>query len=411
MRSPRRRPFSLLLTGSALLCTSLLFSCGFGGVPAATLAPDRTLISSKATQIAHRQDGTVTVNGQPFFPLGFYHVSWADGGTPAQRLSDLKKFSAAGFNLMATEPIDDRDVKNYTRFLKEAQQQGVYVVSYGLSPKMVAATKGYPAVLGFKVADDSNVSVSPAEISKRTQAIKRVTPDKLTYISLSVGYNRPETSYFGVSDMVGNQSYPIGNDDINVTYPVMRSVVDSALARNTVPLANLQTFSWGQGQPAPSPDELRNMTYQALMAGVKGIVYYAYRSKEADLNHQPALWQAAQDLAHEIALLSPALLNSQRSEVSDGRAGRPIVVQLQGCGGRYLLAANNSRTAWQSMDLRLTLRPTKFHSVSGRPGALQASAARITGKLAPLEVAVYQMGDSQMGDGQMGDGARCKRES
>lgn len=355
------------------------------------LAPDPTLLARPSTEIGHRADGTVLVEGRPFFPLGFYHVSWAGGGTVEGRREDLRRLSEAGFNLMVTEPINDRDVSDFEQTLNAAQRSGVYVMSYGLGDAAVRRVGHHPAVLGFKLADDSNVLVRADEVRRRHTQLKALTPRKLTYISLSVGFGRPETAYFGVSDMVGNQSYPVGSDDIGVTYPVMRSAVESALARRSVPIANLQTFAWG-GKPLPTEAELRNMTYQALMAGVKGIVYYAYRSREVDLGREPRLWRAAGTLAGEIAQLSPALLDGERQELSDGNAGRPLVVVLRGRGGNFLLALNNSRSETRTVTVSLSGVPGGWQVLSGRGKALTRRGAQVSGRLAPLEVVAYRLG-------------------
>lgn len=355
------------------------------------LAPDPTLLARPSTEIGHRADGTVLVEGRPFFPLGFYHVSWAGGGTVERRREDLRRLSEGGFNLMVTEPINDRDVSDFEQTLNAAQRSGVYVMSYGLGDAAVKRVGHHPAVLGFKLADDSNVLVRADEVRRRHAQFKALSPRKLTYISLSVGFGRPETAYFGVSDMVGNQSYPVGSDDIGVTYPVMRSAVESALARRSVPIANLQTFAWG-GKPLPTEAELRNMTYQALMAGVKGIVYYAYRSREVDLGREPRLWRAAGTLAGEIAQLSPALLEGQRQELSDGNAGRPLVVVLRGRGGNFLLALNNSRTETRTVTVSLSGVPGGWQVLSGRGQALTRRGTQVSGRLAPLEVVAYRLG-------------------
>ncbi|WP_027461215.1 hypothetical protein [Deinococcus murrayi] len=381
------------VSGCALVSQVTALRGGEAAPPPQRLAPDPTLLARASTTVSHREDGTVLVEGRPFFPLGFYHVSWAGGGTIQGRREDLRRLSEAGFNLMVTEPINDRDVSDFEQTLDAAQQQGVYVLSYGLSEAVVRRVGRHPAVLGFKLADDSNALVRPEEVRRRHAQLKALSPQKLTYISLSVGYGRPETAYFGVADMVGNQSYPVGSDDIAVTYRVMRSAVESARARRSVPVANLQTFAW-EGGPLPSETELRNMTYQALMAGVKGIVYYAYRSPEVDLGRQPRLWQAAGTLAGEIAQLSPALLNGERQELSGGQAGQPVVVLLRGQGESFLLALNNSRTAAQTVHVSLSGVPSGWQVLPGRRAALTRRGAQVSGSLAPLEVVVYRMPSS-----------------
>ena len=382
-----------LKIGLASAC--LLTSCFLA--PLAPVVPDDGPHVGVESQVGHRQDGTILINGHPYFPFGFYHISWAANGTQLQRQQDVAKLGAAGFNLLITEPLSDQDIRQYRDFLNTAMNSGVYVMTYGLPAATVSQVEHEPAVIGFKIADDGNALFTPAQIRTRHEASKRLAPGKLTYISLSVGYGRPEYQYFGVSDMVGNQSYPIGDDNINVVYNVMRSTVTTALARNTVPIANLQTFAWHAGQPLPNTQELDNMTYQALMAGVKGVVYYAYRSKEVDLNKQPVLWNALQELSHEVETLSPALLGGLRTELSDGRAKRPLVVTFRSADGQYVMALNNSRTESRKVNVALpggtgpgqTLQP-----LFDTHAALTMTGSTLGGTLAPLEVAVYQLQDA-----------------
>ncbi|WP_189090725.1 hypothetical protein [Deinococcus ruber] len=373
---------------SALLLTSCFL------YPATPPSQDDGPQPGVESVVTHRQDGTLLINGHPYFPFGFYHISWAASGTQQQRQQDVAKLGAAGFNLLVTEPLSDQDISQYRNFLNTALNSGVYVVTYGLPAAVISQVVHEPSVIGFKIADDGNALFTPAQIKARNVTSKKLAPDKLTYISLSVGYGRPESQYFGVSDVVGNQSYPVGDDNINVVYNVMRSTVTTALAHNTVPIANLQTFAWHPGQPLPSSQELDNMTYQALMAGVKGVVYYAYRSAEVDLNKQPQLWSALQQLSREVEVLSPSLLNSRRTELADGRANRPLVVSFSGATGEYVIALNNSRSEQRQVNVALTpgrrqgqtLRP-----VFGTQAAITLAGGAVQGTLAPLEVAVYRV--------------------
>lgn len=391
-----RLGFSPALLGPLALL-GLLSGCSLLGRGGPTLperpllAPDPRLLGSASVEVTRRGDGTVLVAGEPFFPLGFYYLPWAPGGTAAQRGSDLQQLARGGFNLMATEPANDQDVAQYATFLDQAQRSGVFVLTYGLPAETVAQVGHHPAVLGFKISDDSNAQLTPAQVQARNLSTKRLSPDKLTYISLAVAEGRPETGYFGTADMVGNQSYPVGNDDISVTYRMMRSAVQSAQARRSVPVANLQTFSWGRGKPAPTVAELRNMSYQALMAGVRGLIYYAYRSREVNLSRNPQLWAGAQSVAREVAQVVPALLDSGRTELSDGRGGRPLVVRFAGEGGSYLMALNNSRTQRQKVDLSLGAEPELWLPLDRQSGGLTLSGSRVVGDLAPLQVAVYHL--------------------
>lgn len=379
-----------------LAVTGLIVSCSFTRPPASNtaplLAPDVRLRAAQSTSVHHRPDGTVLVNNTPFFPFGFYHVSWAQGGTTSQRLKDLQKISKAGFNLVVTEPINDEDVDSFQSFLGQAQQAGVFVMTYGMPATAMPMLRQNPAVLGFKIADDVNANFTAQQVLNLNNALKKSSPNKLTYVSLSVAMNRPETPYFASADLIGNQSYPVGNDNINVTYYTMRSAVDSALSKGSVPIANLQSFDWGKQKP--SPQEIRNMTYQALMAGVRGIVYYAYRSVEVDQNREPQMWSALQGLSQEVALLSPYLLNGTLTPLSDGRGTRPLAVYLQGqdeLGQRraFVLALNNRKTN-VNVNLALTEKPVTWVPFHTPSNTMRQTGSSVTGQLKPLQVAIYQ---------------------
>lgn len=370
----------------AALGLSALSACTMRpSVPSQDSGPRRGV----ETNITHRQDGTVLINGHPFFPFGFYHVSWAARGTIEQRKKDVEKMGAAGFNVVSPDLINDRDVNQFSSFLNFAQDNGMYVIT-GMADALIPLLNHQPALLGIVLADDANVNTTPDEIRQREERVKKLAPNKLTYISLFSGPDKPETPYFGISDLVGNQNYPIGGADIAEVYGVMRSAVSNALANNSVPIANLQTFGY-QGKSPPTPQELDNMTYQALMAGIKGVVYYSFRSDTVDLNKQPRTWSSLQQLAREIRTLAPVLTDSVRTELSDGKDQRPLVVSFSGPSGKYLMALNSSRDEKRLVNIALPGDKVRLRAVFGTRAKLNVQNGTVQGTLAPLEVAVYQL--------------------
>jgi hypothetical protein len=95
------------------------------------------------------------------------------------------------------------------------------------------------------------------------------------------------------------QSYPIGNgdDEISLTYDRISLARDAVSPDKKAVYANVQAFAWqnkkkGESHPirVPTFDEVRNMTYQALLAGAKGIIYYTYHDEDWHLSSYPALW-------------------------------------------------------------------------------------------------------------------------
>jgi hypothetical protein len=344
-----RRAYNTAVPPLRPLAVSLLLGALLTGC--APLRPAVWTVEARQTRVT-ASGGRVLVNGRPFFPFGFYHISWADQGTPQTRLDDLDTLADAGFNVMLTEPVREAETE-MPPLLARAQRRGVMILAHGIQPRFVRELAVQPALLGFTLMDDSNYNSTPPAVADLQATYKALAPDKLTGITLAVATDRPESGFFGVSDSVSNMSYPIGGtDEIAVVYGVMRQTVVQAARRGVVPLATLQTFAW-PGQRRPTPAELRNMTYQAVVAGVKGVVYYSYRSGGNRVTDDGPLWQETRNLAAEMRVLSPTLLSAGRRELTPDTAGQPVrAVQFSGAGGSYLLVVN---TTPRPQPLRLDL--------------------------------------------------------
>ena len=360
-----------------LLAGLLLSGCAAQG-------PSGWYVDAPRTQIRVQASG-MRINGQPFFPFGFYHVSWADQGTPKQRLDDLVTIARGGFNTVMTEPIASQ--AELPVLLQLARREKLYVLAHNITPGEARQLTAQPALLGFTLMDDSNDNSSPQAIAKLQATYKALAPDKLTAITLSLAENRPENGFFGVSDAVSNLSYPIGtNDELGVVYGVMRQTVTQAEARGVIPLASLQTFAW-PGKRYPTAAELRNMTYQAVMAGVKGVSYYSFRSGGNRLTDHPALWSAAQAMALQLRVLAPSLLEGKRREWTQANNSLIKAVSFSGPRSAYLLVLNTSPRP-QLVQLKVPL--SKASALFER-ATLRLSGGRLSGTLAGLGVQVLRV--------------------
>ena len=350
--------------------------------------PSSWYLNATQTQVGIQPNGSIRVNGQAFFPFGFYHISWADEGTVGQRLSDLTIIANAGFNVMLTEPIKDTN-QEMLPLLRLAEQKKLFILAHNVQTTSVKLLAQQPSLLGFTLMDDSNYNSSPAVVARLQDTYKALAPGKLTSITLAVSSNRPERGFFGVSDSVSNMSYPIGGEDeLGVIYQVMRQTVRESQARGVVPLASLQTFAWPQRR-WPSGPELRNMTFQAIMAGIKGIAYYSYRSDGNLITDHPELWNAAQSMAQQVRQLSPSLLNGERRELKpDGQNPSLIAVEFRGPGANYLIALNTSA---QAQAFGVTLSDTRELRPLFSDSGMVFNGGRLRGTMGPLAVQVYEV--------------------
>lgn len=339
-----------------------------------------------------RPDGTLLINGQATFPMGFYHVSWA--GNAARRMRDLHAIADLGFNTMNATMFDaEGDIEGYRALLDAAQARGMRLFVEDFNSRSIEAFKSHPALLGWMIADDCNHLVTPEELQRRHDAVKAQDPDHLTYTSMAISFANSHLDYFGRADAIGNQSYPIdGGDDISVVYPTMKTLVSQSALTGTLPIANLQSFHW-EGGRYPTPLELTNMTNQALAAGVKGILYYTYLDTTNDLTNRTALKAELKRLSGEMSLLTPVLLDGQRTALKLEASGGQGLAHLWELGGhRYLQVINLSTSRALKVKVTLPADAGLLRPVfEGRPTGLSVMGGTVTGTVGKLSVHWYEL--------------------
>lgn len=338
--------------------------------------------------------GITTVNGKPFFPFGFYHVSWKS--TPQDLLKDMQDIAKAGFNTIHASATE---VNSYKQFLDEAARLGIYVLSeegIGLL-NMINSFKQKPAVLGWSIADDvDNGKLAPQEVLKLHQQAKLADPYHLTYIS---GYSNKIKKFGNCADVVAMQSYPIGNgnDEISSTYDRVSLAHNAVIPHEKALYANVQAFAWQNKKQegthpirVPTLDEVRNMTYQALLAGAKGIIYYTYHDGYWHLPSYPALWSGIKTLVPEIKAISSLVLNGVLNTINIET--KNVIAGIWTQKNQGLIVIINLSYDRQEVSIVI---PRNFTQVKPKfknyPTTLVSNANRLSGFLKPLVVEVYQV--------------------
>ncbi|WP_407541846.1 hypothetical protein Q0M94_20420 (plasmid) [Deinococcus radiomollis] len=362
-----------------------------------SLSPASLSPSSYGQPVSVR-NGTLHAGASALFPFGFYHVSWMSDS--ATRKRDMLELSAAGFNTMTASVINDDDDAHYGEFLDEAAHARMYVMTEGVFPTTLPKLVNKPAVLGWMVADDCNLQYSAAQVKARGDAVRALDPSHPTYAALFTSYSNAQSDFFGTTDMMGNMSYPIGpGDSIGSTYDMERLSVINSERSGTVPIANLQAFSWGTvpghdtSARMPTPAEVYNMTYQAVGAGVKGVLYYTYLDSYNSVRRSPGVWEMVKSIVPELAKVSPMLLGA-KPQFLDTNNGLIHATAWVYQGHTYLLLTNVSATSAQPVYLPLnTYKPSKLKPLfSGRAGAgVKLSGQTLGGTIAPLAAHFYQI--------------------
>ena len=380
-----------------LLLTSISISGKVGTINYSSFAckapPNSFFTTLKSAKVNIKADGTTLVNDRPFFPFGFYHVSWQ--ATAEARLQALQEIGLAGFNTIHASATNMND---YGEFLDRAEKLGVYVVTeqnVGLL-NLINAFKHKPAVLGWNIADDvDNGKLVPQEVLKFHQQAKLADPHHITYIS---GYSKKIKQFGNCADVLAMQSYPIGNGngEISLTYDQISLARDAVSRDKKAVYANVQAFAWqntkkGESHPirVPTFDEVRNMTYQALLAGAKGIIYYTYHDGDWHLSSYPALWTGMKTLVPEIKAISSLVLNGQLNKIDVGV--EKVIAGMWRERNQCLIVIINRSYERRGVSIAI---PGNFSQIKpifdNRPATMVLNANRLSGFLTPLDVEVYQ---------------------
>lgn len=324
---------------------------------------ERTQTESQAAGTLNatiRNDGMILLNGTPKFFFGFYQD--ADDGTHQRTflLNDLNNIAAANYNLMHPAITELTDTVEYRN---AAPSLGVYTITQFYQPALtsvVTAMKDSPTIFAWDLADDFNFpkeSPKPvADIQNKKNQMKAIAPGHLSY-GAGGGYpGYALAPYKDALDIIGIESYPVGNKDGAYLTEMAESIAYYLYAREQLPQSHAifalpQTYAW-PGERWPTPQELRNMTYGALIARMNGILYYTlYSSGGEYLPSQTALWDEAKKLGEDLSSLQTVLAEGtfiSRYDTGTGSGdgtGRIHAAFWSYQGKTYVLIINTASTS------------------------------------------------------------------
>jgi len=335
-------------------------------------------------QVSVREDGAIQVRGEPFFPVGFIHVSSA--GDDAKRSSDLRMIVAGGFNLMQAviKPGDGA-------FLDEAETFGMNILAECADAEVLKAAvkefKGKRAIVGWSLAEDAdNGKRLSKEVVALRKEIKAADPGRLTYITC--GDHEKCVNFFDGADVIGLKSFPLPAGHLSGPGNLFTSANRAAGETKRSFVGVIQAWA-PKGSRAPTADEVRNMTYQALVQGARGILYHAYLDKDWDMGGQQDLVSGIGVVVSEIQSLRQVLLGGKLRRIDPGTAD--VFVGAWSFQGRITLVVVN--TSGQPKKVSITL-PGEAAG-GGRPQfrmpakKLVVEGTQLMGELAAADVHIY----------------------
>jgi hypothetical protein len=315
------------------------------------------ILNYKSNEVkTDRFTGGLIVNRMPFFPFGFYCYSPVHQTLPEEEV-------VKGFNMISPyQKIMPETLQERKAYMDRCAQLGLKV-NYNLISvsggggvgsmieditgeqkkerflEEINTFRDHPALLAWYISDEPNGHRIPAEI---LESIYRTIHEIDPWHPVSIVFTAPFLSsrrYINALDIVMADPYPVPNVPIIQVGDVARQLkteFDGKKPLWMVPQAFGGAEWWGR---EPTVQEVRSMTYQAIINGARGIQYFIRQG----LNLFPkstATWGECGRMALEIAELTPWLLSDEVSVPVQSGSGNVITSSYVHDGQLLVLAVN-----------------------------------------------------------------------
>ena len=262
--------------------------------------------------------GRMHVNGELFFPFGtsLFYV----------QQSDLALLNKTHMNCICPAWILDKRLMDmiYTT------QQGKIKVIYGINQMYkldgrncinlkdeeedykqfidkINEFKDHPNLLGWYIDDEMNTCFNKY-LRNRTNSIHQLDPNHPSFTVLC--YPGESNALMNTTDVMGIDNYPIGAGIIRDIFYV-NDITYKEVLKAKLYISAIQIFDWGflqkyGGQPdykscPPTLQEMKSMSWQGLVAGAKGILFYSlWEFIEQDKSNVEERWKDVIKFTDEI---------------------------------------------------------------------------------------------------------------
>jgi hypothetical protein len=273
--------------------------------------------------------GGLIVNKMPYFPFGFYCYSPVYPTLPEEEV-------VKGFNVMSPyqkimpETLNERKaymdrcaqlgMKVHYNLLSVSGGGGVGSKIEGLGDEEkrkrliseIAEFRDHPALLCWYISDEPNGVKMPAE---KLEEIYRIVKENDPWHPVSIVFTAPfitSKKYINALDIVMADPYPIPDLPVSKVGDVTDQLKKEFNGKKPVWIVP-QAFGGGEiWSREPTLQEIRSMTWQAIIKGATGIQYFVRQG----LNYFPksaSTWSECGRIAMEVAELTPWLLSDEEA--------------------------------------------------------------------------------------------------
>jgi hypothetical protein len=257
---------------------------------------------------------------------------------------------------------------------------------------------GQPGFAGWYTADEQLASAAE-KVFAQYKTLREAAPGGVTFIAQNAP--RELVMWRDVTDVLGVDPYPIFNIPEGRLSPLemVTDWVESAqhaVQRSRPVWAVIQYFQFGSKGHWPTYDELRTMSYMAIVAGAKGLFYWSYGAKGLAWVKDPVLkadlWRRLVKVTKEIKSLEPALLAPDATDVIASQTPQGIIRLLAKRQGevRLVIAVNNSNQT-AAATIRLAQAGSRVTVVGEGRSIVLESGVTLSDVFPPYATHVYSI--------------------
>lgn len=398
----------------------------FAGVAVATAQPgNRVTINS---------DNVIVINGRKVFPIGFTLGPPPDGKTPSGK-NGLQELADAGGTFIRTgatrQNWDESIISNETKWEIAATRAGLYcwvnlrnLASIGaqdaqdeaLLRRVVSQFKDNPGLGFWKGVDEPewDKAAIPPMIRARNIIRELDTNHPIVVLQAPRGTVQSLRPYAVTGDIAGADIYPISyppgtdsllpNKEISMVGDYTRRMME--VSQGKMPVWMVLQIAWsgvireGKTLRFPTFPEERFMTYQAIINGARGLVYFGGNVKQAMAPEDAALgwnwtfWnRVLRPVMEEIGSHSPlaaALVAPDPKLPIKVRHGPGIEFCAREVGSDlYLLACKREGRTVQVDFENLPIADGSGEVMFESPRTVKVQQGKFSDWFAPFEVHVY----------------------
>ncbi|TSD66488.1 hypothetical protein FFF34_003530 [Inquilinus sp. KBS0705] len=356
------------------------------------------------------RNGFTLVNGNRFFPIGIYTGKGPKPGDWGTSDESLQKMSSAGFNTVLAYTYGDRP--NAADFMNRAKAHGLKVIysvkdmysgsaptakvklsSDQLVSNYVDIVKNSPNLLAWYTNDELGMD----KMALVSSAFQNIRSRDSQHIIFQVNNQINTLSSFArTADVIGTDPYVITGNNFGSlkrvtdwTHSAKAAAGSKKGVWQVVQMFDKKFQKSNLASHPPTADEMRNIAFQSLIAGSKGLMFYAYhwlfygpdkKYSEAAFNKR---WPDVVQVVREVKNISPIILQNQIVDIKRTGFAYTQYRAWKSGDNLYLMLANTEQKTAANI-FTVPAGNWKLKSSVGIPGKLMVAGNNVRVNLAPL---------------------------